>query len=174
MEKECTEKILRASKVLRALISEIDTDPGEIVREGYGHRLFAGRPNDTPMADIYMAANGDVYVIAYSIGPGNPEHLALYGWASKIAHKVVPRLHEYLARIITITGDSVEITGLPAASNMEDIISVFAGKQNVFFKHFTTTSSTPIAELLALLSGDKSSSPNTELGRAAKEALDND
>lgn len=170
MEEKYTEKILRNPQVLQKLITHIDTDPGEITKEGHGHRLVAGSPADTPMADIYMGANGGVYVIAYSIGPGNPEHLALCAWASKIAHKVIPRLHEYPARIITITGDSVEIMGLPAVSNMKDIISVFSGERGVFFKHIDTSSAS-IGELLAFLKG-KSSSSNTELGLATKEALE--
>ena len=115
-----------------------------------------------------MAANGGVYVIAYSIGPGNPEHLALYAWASKIAHKVVPHLEEHDARIITVAEDSIEITGLPAASNMADVRAVFAGERNVFFKHFDASSSVPIGELLAMLRGEN----NTDLGLTVKEALE--
>lgn len=166
MDKKHTDTILRNPQVLRALVSEIDTDPGELVHEGYGHRLVAERPDDTPMADIYLAANGGVYIIAYSIGPGNPKHLALYGWASKIGHKVISHLEEHNTRIITITEDSIEITGRPAVHNL----TVHVNEQTTFLRR-VDASSPAIGELLAILRGEDII-PVTELGRLAKEVLE--
>lgn len=172
MDKKRTTKIMGDIKVIEALIGEVDVAPGKLTKiEGSIAWEWVEDKEDKEITEVYVGEDGTVYPVAYYIGKMHPVHDVLFTMAAQCIRRICPDYSERPVRFVTIVEGSVEVTGFPPMVRDGIFASVTETKAEYIERHYDKSNSKAVTELLGLLRGE-TITPSTQLGQAAKEALE--
>ena len=160
MEKEKIMGIMQGKKVVQALITAIDRNPGRLTT------IATGAERGNTITDAYEGEDGMAYIITYVSDGSNRKHMGIFATAIEVALRAYKGLSKHNVRFITVNGEGVEITGMPSIAHPSPYRTVMCFTDDNAVQRAYTAETSAIRELLAVLRGEGIEA-TTELGKMA-------